>query len=346
MKNWRFIQVGNAESMIEKEIKIIYEANGKDREKAKEYIAKKYPSIARTGQLDRILDEVAGVPARSKNESIDKQEWSMFQGLKKDAEKEIGNKAIVLKDGNVWVVLYANETKSQEFESESEAREFAKKVGNSLPHDYHNRYPSDPIYADMKSSATLEAIKKEPWRVYDIMGVGDSLARERVFEMIEEKYKIDYNDIYEAWMGHSWDKAVQKKSMEEAKKLAQKLGLRFGNKTGNADTVSEYNAEIQRLTKKAEELRRMGQGRSAMEIEKQIEKLGKELRELGNKKCGNETKAEEKFGKVMGEYEEGALKTPQGKTVTDPAQAKAIAYSEADKVDNLKRARNAMNKKK
>ena len=244
---------------------------------------------------------------------------------------------------------------------------------------------------------------------------------------------------------------------------------------GNADTVSEYNAEIQRLTKKAEQLRRMGQGKSAMEIEKQIEKLGKEMRELGNKKTGNrnfaiiqktawgstkiaeweanspeeavrefeqanpayangkkgkivanakpgsiasigpawmhggtvygkmdtdesgkrhneyvkitwlgegkggvanyfiddrmqsdkfgsldknelkrwaeskigneETKAERKFGKVMGEFEEGSLKTPQGKTVTDPEQAKAIAYSEADKVDNLKRARNAMNKK-
>lgn len=41
------------------------------------------------------------------------------------------NKATVLKDGNVWVVLYANETKSQEFETEAEAREFAKKVGNS-----------------------------------------------------------------------------------------------------------------------------------------------------------------------------------------------------------------------
>lgn len=294
-----------------------------------------------------------------KNESINKQVWSMFKGLSKDAEKEVGNKAIVLKDGNVWVVLYANETKSQEFESEEEAREFAKKVGNSLPHDYHNRYPSDPIYADMKSSATLEAIKKEPWRVYDIMGVGDSLARERVFEMIEEKYKIDYNDIYEAWMGHSWDKAVQKKSMEEAKRLAQKLGLRFGNKTGNADTVSEYNAEIQRLTKKAEQLRRMGQGKSAMEVEKQIEKLGRELRELGNSKTGNETlgqwakakpriinetKGERKFGKVMGEFERGELKSGSGEKVTDPAQAKAIAYSEADKVDNLKRARNAMAK--
>jgi hypothetical protein len=51
-------------------------------------------------------------------------------------------------------------------------------------------------------------------------------------------------------------------------------------------------------------------------------------------KVHNETKGERKFGKVMGEFEEGALKTPQGKTVTDPAQAKAIAYSEADKVEN------------
>lgn len=193
---------------------------------------------------------------------------------------------------------------------------------------------------------------------------------------------------------------------------------------GNS-TVSEYNAEIQRLTKKAEQLRRMGQGRQAMEIEKQIEKLGKELHELGNKKVGNgtpgsiasigpawmhggtvygkmdtdesgkrhneyvkitwlgegkggvanyfiddrmqsdklgsldknelkrwaeqkignEDKFDKKYGKVMEEFFDGKLKSGSGEKVTDPEQAKAIAYSEADKVDNLKRARNAMKKK-
>ena len=233
---------------------------------------------------------------------------------------------------------------------------------------------------------------------------------------------------------------------------------------GNADTVSEYNAEIQRLTKKAEQLRRMGQGRSAMEVEKQIEKLGKELRELGNKKIGNaghwdskkmiyskwddekgrpsdeyaritwigegqgglavvwrgtsmtgvkygsnsledlrrwaeekignarpkeqlladvreltkyiqehngqgcekekrllgeakeeldknygiiignETAEEKKYGKVMREFFSGDLKSSSGETVTNPEQAKAIAYSESEKVNNLKRARNAMTK--
>lgn len=157
------------------------------------------------------------------------------------------------------------------------------------------------------------------------------------------------------------EKTEWQMAKEDAKKQIERIKEKIGNESifkqeaslfeglkkdaekeiGNADTVSEYNAEIQRLTKKAEQLRRMGQGKSAMEIEKQIEKLGKEMREA----VGNETKGERKFGKVMGEFEEGALKTTQGKTVTDPAQAKAIAYSEADKVDNLKRARNAMNKK-
>ena len=51
--------------------------------------------------------------------------------MKKDFRfLKVGNKAIVLKDGDVWVVLYANETKSQEFETEAEARAFASKVGN------------------------------------------------------------------------------------------------------------------------------------------------------------------------------------------------------------------------
>lgn len=44
--------------------------------------------------------------------------------------QKVGNEAIVLKDGDVWVVLYANETKSKEFDTEAEARAFAKQVGN------------------------------------------------------------------------------------------------------------------------------------------------------------------------------------------------------------------------
>ena len=64
-----------------------------------------------------------------------------------------------------------------------------------------------------------------------------------------------------------------------------------------------------------------------------------------NKRTGNEA-SDDKFAYVMREFDEGNLKTPDGKVVTDPAQAKAIAYSESKKTENgLARARNAMNKK-
>lgn len=79
---------------------------------------------------------------------------------------------------------------------------------------------------------------------------------------------------------------------------------------------------------------------------------------IGNSKTGNETLAEyakskprvindeksDKFGYVMREFKEGKLKSGSGETVTNPEQAKAIAYSESEKVDNLKRARNKMAK--
>ena len=243
------------------------------------------------------------------NESIDKQEWSMFNGLRKKAESEIGN--AYKENPELTKILEAwlhNRIK------EEEAREKILKItGDKNITDMMIRKPGGFIPVGNEAPEEMEV----KYKGYTI-----------TYFPYQKKYMVRHpNEV---------SGLVQKHfaSVDEAKKAIDKKAI--GNATGD-----EYNAEIQRLTKKAEKLRRMGQGRQAMEVEKQIEKLGKELHEVGNE----ETKAERKFGKVMGEFEEGALKTPQGKTVTDPAQAKAIAYSEADKVDNLKRARNAMNKK-
>ena len=61
-------------------------------------------------------------------------------------------------------------------------------------------------------------------------------------------------------------------------------------------------------------------------------------------KTGNSA-SDDKFAYVMREFDEGKLKTTDGKVVTDPAQAKAIAYSESKKAENgLARARNAIKK--
>lgn len=346
MKNWKFLQVGNTktgnyesstqrpDSKIYQTIHEFIKTSGGDADKAFVAIKRKYPNLT-DEFIEKSIDEVIRTN-KAGNESIDKQEWSLYQGLKKDAEKEIGNgtPGSIASIGPAW--MHGGTVYGKMDTDESGKR--------------HNEYV------------------KITWLGEGKGGVANYFIDDRM--QSDKLGSLDKNEL------KRWAEA----------------------KIGNADTVSEYNTEIQRLTKKAEQLRRMGQGRSAMEIEKQIEKLGKELSELGNKKVGNafdagihltiryngkeeevkvlkdmptsvvvkgqngavveikkvdldvlkvhnETKGERKFGKVMGEFEEGALKTPQGKTVTDPAQAKAIAYSEADKVDNLKRARNSMNKK-
>jgi len=201
------------------------------------------------------------------------------------------------------------------------------------------------------------------------------------------------------------NESIGKQEWSMFKGLAKDAEKEVGNASESDSIRNEYNAEIHRLEKKMEQLYRMGQGKSAMAIEKQIAQLQKELRELGNKKTGNElpndaevkydgyiiryypyqgkyivthptdfsktnafigkkfstseeaikaiqkrgvgneeTKADKKFGTVMGEFKEGTLKSSSGETVTDPEQAKAIAYSESEKVDNLKRARNSIKK--
>ena len=72
---------------------------------------------------------------------------------------------------------------------------------------------------------------------------------------------------------------------------------------------------------------------------KEVEKDSGAIEEL---ETGNSA-SEDKFAYVMREFDEGKLKTPDGKVVTNPEQAKAIAYSESKKAENgLSRARMAM----
>jgi len=104
-----------------------------------------------------------------------------------------------------------------------------RKVGNGLKDDLKRAHPSDSLIDEIKSSATYEAIKKEPWRVYDILGVGDSTLREFVFDLVAQKYGMKYDDLYHAWMDRSWGKT--------------------GNKVGNARSKEQLLADVRELTK-------------------------------------------------------------------------------------------------
>lgn len=46
---------------------------------------------------------------RTHNESIEKQTWSMFKGLSKDAEKEVGNRTVRSEEKGGWISAYIND---------------------------------------------------------------------------------------------------------------------------------------------------------------------------------------------------------------------------------------------
>lgn len=114
-------------------------------------------------------------------------------------------------------------------------------------------------------------------------------------------------------------------------------------KVGNATydmTERDYENEYKSLVQKRNNLQKGS--KEYEEVQKRLDEIRKKL---GRSPFGNSA-SDDKFAYVMREFKEGKLKTPDGKVVTDPAQAKAIAYSESKKTENgLARARNAMNKK-
>ena len=38
--------------------------------------------------------------------------------------------------------------------------------------------------------------------IYDLLGVGDSLVRERIFEALAEIMNVEYDYIYHQWLGN------------------------------------------------------------------------------------------------------------------------------------------------
>lgn len=206
------------------------------------------------------------------NESIDKQEWSMFHGLKKDAEKEVGN-------------------------AYTPNPELIKILESWL----HNR-------------------------------ISEQEARAKIMKITGDKNITDM-------MIHSPGGFIPTGNKKTGNKTIMDDGGRFiwGYVEKENDGFSAYTHGI--TGAKDYLLKAKDEATAIKELKDYCRTYWKKQ---GNSRMCNETAEERKFGKVMGEFKEGELKTPQGKTVTDPEQAKAIAYIESKNVNNLQRARNAM----
>lgn len=68
---------------------------------------------------------------------------------------------------------------------------------------YTTNYPSDELGAEINPDSTFQNLfdALDRYRdVYEVIGVGDSLVRERLFEGLTDVTHYDYDTIYNQWL--------------------------------------------------------------------------------------------------------------------------------------------------
>lgn len=70
---------------------------------------------------------------------------------------------------------------------------------------YAKAYPTDDMVNDMDNNITFqqvlnELIKGNGYNFYEVIGVHDSLIRERVFSRLSEIMNLEYEYIYKLWL--------------------------------------------------------------------------------------------------------------------------------------------------
>lgn len=68
---------------------------------------------------------------------------------------------------------------------------------------YTKQYPKDPDGGDINKNINfidvLSALNKGE-DIYNIIGISDSIMRERIFEKLSKMTKLPYDTIYEMWL--------------------------------------------------------------------------------------------------------------------------------------------------
>lgn len=68
---------------------------------------------------------------------------------------------------------------------------------------YLEQYPTDDLGIEIDADATFRGlfdVLDKHTDVYEYIGVGDSLIRQRIFEKLAEIYGLTYDDVYTNWI--------------------------------------------------------------------------------------------------------------------------------------------------
>ena len=70
---------------------------------------------------------------------------------------------------------------------------------------YLNEYPTDELGVELNEKATFAGLVTELFGghdVYDYIGVGDSLVRERLFSELAKQLNKPYDFVYNMWLNN------------------------------------------------------------------------------------------------------------------------------------------------
>ena len=109
---------------------------------------------------------------------------------------------------------------------------------------YTKEFKDDELGAEIKDGITFADLDKaltDKKDVYDVLGVGDSIIRERCFEKLSDLLGVDYDNIYYRWLGTDDDEDGL------VDKVVNALKGKFGeavNKPSSKLTLTEDESEV------------------------------------------------------------------------------------------------------
>lgn len=71
---------------------------------------------------------------------------------------------------------------------------------NVIKNWYVGKFTNDELGKGISQRATFKGLEDNVARVYDYLGVHDSIVRERVFEELSGRMNVPYKFIYDKWL--------------------------------------------------------------------------------------------------------------------------------------------------
>lgn len=108
--------------------------------------------------------------------------------------------------------------------------EITYSMSSGLRKYYMDAFPSDDYGKRINSKITFRDLKKaledEVDNIYDFIGVGDSIVRERLFSKLADIMNVNYDVVYEMWMPSGWAKGGKTQGYDDRED--ERLGMEHG----------------------------------------------------------------------------------------------------------------------